>query len=59
MPAASVEATRAACAEHADALRQRILDALPADRNDLLREFVRERVIRVLKLDPAHPPSAQ
>jgi len=30
---------------------------LPADRRDLLRDFVRERVIRVLKLDPAQPPA--
>ena len=47
----------ASAAEQADALRQRILDALPADRHELLREFVRERVIRVLKLDPADPPA--
>jgi acyl transferase domain-containing protein/SAM-dependent methyltransferase len=36
--------------------RQRVLDALPADRLDLIRDFVRERVIQVLRLDPAEPP---
>jgi acyl transferase domain-containing protein/SAM-dependent methyltransferase len=39
-------------------VRQRVLDALPADRHELLREFVRSRVVRVLKLDPANPPGA-
>jgi acyl carrier protein len=48
---------QAMAAEQAEALRQHILDALPADRHELLREFVRERVIRVLKLDPSHPPA--
>jgi acyl transferase domain-containing protein/SAM-dependent methyltransferase len=36
--------------------RQRVLDALPADRLDLIRDFVRERVIQVLRLDRAEPP---
>ncbi|MEW6704986.1 MAG: beta-ketoacyl synthase N-terminal-like domain-containing protein [Pseudomonadota bacterium] len=36
--------------------QRRIADALPADRLDLLRDFVRERVMRILKLDAAHPP---
>jgi SAM-dependent methyltransferase len=43
-------------AEVAAAFRQRVLDSLPADRLELLRDFVRERVVRVLKLDPATPP---
>jgi hypothetical protein len=38
-------------------LRQRVLDALPDDRHELLRDFVRERVVRVLKLDAANPPA--
>lgn len=37
-------------------LRQRIADALPADRLELLRDFVRATVVRVLHLDPANPP---
>jgi len=36
--------------------QQRLADALPADRLDLLRDFVRERVMRILKLDATHPP---
>jgi acyl carrier protein len=40
----------------AAAIRQRLLDTLPADRLELLRDFVRARVVRVLKLDAAQPP---
>ena len=43
-------------AEQTEPLRQRVLDTLPADRLDLMRDFVRERVIQVLRLDPAKPP---
>jgi acyl transferase domain-containing protein/SAM-dependent methyltransferase len=42
--------------EHAGAFTQRVLQALPGDRLELLREFVRERVVRVLRLDAAEPP---
>src|SRR5690606_9343099 len=44
-------------AEQASAMRQRIVEALAADHHALLRDFVRECVIRVLKLDPANPPA--
>jgi acyl transferase domain-containing protein/SAM-dependent methyltransferase len=43
-------------AERTDSFRQRVLDTLPADRLDLMRDFVRERVVQVLRLDPAEPP---
>ena len=43
-------------AEQAAELRQRLMDSLPADRLAMLRDFVRERVVRVLKLDAASPP---
>jgi acyl transferase domain-containing protein/SAM-dependent methyltransferase len=43
-------------AEVAVAFRQRILATLPADRVEMLRDFVRDQVVRVLKLDPATPP---
>jgi acyl transferase domain-containing protein len=56
-PAHASATAKTSAAEQAKALRQRILDALPADRHELLREFVRDRVIRVLKLDPADPPA--
>jgi acyl transferase domain-containing protein len=47
---------RTLAAEQAEALHQRVLDALPDDRHELLGDFVRDRVMRVLKLDRAHPP---
>ena len=52
-------AATAAQASQAQALarREAILAALPDDRHALLREFVRDRVVHVLKLDPAHPPA--
>ena len=40
----------------ASAMRERILTALPGERLDLLRDFVRECVVRVLRRDPADPP---
>ena len=43
-------------AEQTAALRQRVFDAVPADRLALLREFVCDAVVRVLKLDPTEPP---
>jgi hypothetical protein len=42
--------------EPADALRQRVAEALPGERVELLRDFVRERVVRVLRLDRNDPP---
>jgi acyl transferase domain-containing protein/SAM-dependent methyltransferase len=45
-----------ASSEQAASFRQRVLDTLPGDRLELLRDFVRERVVRVLKLDAAEPP---
>jgi acyl transferase domain-containing protein len=39
-----------------EALRARIEDALPAERIDLLRDFVRDRVMRILKLPTDAPP---
>ena len=48
--------TASAPAELAAAFRQRVLDTLPADRQELLRDFVREHVVRVLKLDATEPP---
>ena len=48
--------TTAVPAEVAAAFRQRVVDTLPADRLELLRDFVREHVVRVLKLDATEPP---
>jgi SAM-dependent methyltransferase len=39
-----------------DSFKLRVLKAIPADRLDLMREFVREQVMRVLRLDAAAPP---
>lgn len=50
---APLQATDAAAAS---ATREQILSALPGDRLDLLRDFVRERVVRVLRRDPPDPP---
>ena len=47
-------ATDAAAA--ADAMRDSILTTLPAERIDLLRDFVRQRVVGVLRRDDADPP---
>jgi SAM-dependent methyltransferase len=46
-----------ATVEQSTGFRSRLTDALPADRLDLLRDFVRERVVRILRLDPADPPA--
>jgi SAM-dependent methyltransferase len=51
------EAPRAADA--GAALARRVLEALPAERVELLREFVRERVMRVLRLEADRPPDRQ
>ena len=40
----------------AETFRAQLLAALPADRLDLLRDFVRDRVVRVLKLPADQPP---
>jgi hypothetical protein len=36
-----------------------VIESLPAERLELLREFEREKVIRVLRLDPSQPPDRQ
>ena len=55
---ASQAATPAAQAiDAARVLREKVLETLPADRLELLRDFVRERVVNVLKLDSSEPPS--
>ena len=41
------------------ARRQQILAALPDERLDLLRQFVRDCVVRILKLDPTEVPGRQ
>jgi len=48
--------TRSGPQEAAEALRRRVREALPGERLDLLREFVRDRVVRVLRLDQNEPP---
>jgi hypothetical protein len=40
-------------------LARRVRDALPAERLEILREFVRDKVVRVLRLDPGQPPDRQ
>jgi acyl transferase domain-containing protein/phospholipid N-methyltransferase len=42
---------------NAGTFRQRAIDALPAERSDLLREFVREKVMQILRLDASAPLS--
>jgi acyl transferase domain-containing protein len=54
--AAPVTSAAAETTESAEALRHRIIEALPVDRLGLVRDVVRERVVRVLKLDPADAP---
>ncbi|MBX3611470.1 MAG: acyltransferase domain-containing protein [Hydrogenophaga sp.] len=54
--AADVPAARASAQELAAGFVQRLRDALPAEQEDLLREFVRERVVRVLRLGSDNPP---
>ncbi len=48
---------REAVADRSEALRRQLLESLPADRIDLLRELVREAVMRILRLDPTEPPA--
>jgi hypothetical protein len=54
--AAPQRAAAAAPAELAQAFRQRLLDAMAGERTELMRDFVRERVVRVLRLDAADAP---
>jgi acyl transferase domain-containing protein len=45
-----------AAADRAQALRERVAAALPDERADILRDYVRDQVVRVLRLDPLQPP---
>ena len=60
-PPAAVVRTPAGSApmdgEGSEALREAIERALPGDRLELLRDYVRERVMRVLRLDAGEAPS--
>jgi hypothetical protein len=42
--------------EPADALRQRVREAIAGDRLTILRDLVRDRAMRVLRLDPSDAP---
>jgi acyl transferase domain-containing protein/SAM-dependent methyltransferase len=53
---ASAPSSAANTVEPAAAFRQRLTDALPDDRLEVVRDFVREHVVRVLKLDATEPP---
>ncbi len=59
-PGVQTQAERAsgakAPAEAAVLLRLRLAEILPNEQLDILRDFVRERVVRVLRLDAAEPP---
>jgi acyl transferase domain-containing protein/SAM-dependent methyltransferase len=55
-PAAARAADERQPPDEGAAFRQRILDALPPDRTELLREYVRDRVVRVLRLAPDQVP---
>ena len=55
-PSAAVAGTTPAAAVTAAAFKQRVLEAVADERFDLLRDFVRGEVVRVLKLDAAEPP---
>jgi SAM-dependent methyltransferase len=52
----SMAVPSAVAQEPADAFRLRVAEALPGERVELLRDFVRERVVRVLRLDRNDPP---
>jgi acyl transferase domain-containing protein/phospholipid N-methyltransferase len=52
----AMAAPSAVAQEPADAFRLRLAEALPGERVELLRDFVRERVVRVLRLDRNDPP---
>jgi len=56
LDAAPQRAAAAAPAELAQAFRQRLQDAMAGERTELMRDFVRERVVRVLRLDAAEAP---
>jgi SAM-dependent methyltransferase len=43
--------------ESNDAIRQRLIAALPDERGELLRDIARDAVVRVLRLDPSDAPS--
>ncbi|MBI4997956.1 MAG: methyltransferase [Rhodocyclales bacterium] len=49
--------TAVSSVEQGPALRQRVLDSLPDERLEILRDFVRDRVVAILKLDANEPPS--
>ncbi len=53
---AAVATNAPAATEDSASLRQRLAEALLADRMEMLRDFVRSRVTGILKLDPAEPP---
>jgi acyl transferase domain-containing protein/SAM-dependent methyltransferase len=56
MPAAASTPAATQAAEDASARRGRIDAALPEERADLLRAFVRDQVMRVLRRPPDDPP---
>ena len=45
--------------EHAAAFRTRLATLPESERHDALATFVRDGVVQVLRLDPAHPPGRQ
>ncbi|KRB18226.1 type I polyketide synthase [Rhizobacter sp. Root16D2] len=53
---AAPQRAAAAPAELAQAFRQRLQDAMAGERSELMRDFVRERVVRVLRLDATEAP---
>src|SRR5690606_2434020 len=55
-PGAGTGAAANPAREQAQALLRRVHEALPGERVDILRDFVRDRVVRVLRLDPNTPP---
>ena len=54
--AASGAEAGAVAVEQGAAFKRRLAETLPADRLELLRDFVRDGVVRVLKLAAAEPP---
>jgi acyl transferase domain-containing protein len=55
-PAVAAAPGKTAAREQTEALLRRVREALPGERVDVLREFVRDRVVRVLRLDANTPP---
>ena len=49
-------APRVAVKSESDAFRQRARDALPSERIELMRDFVREKVMGILRLEPSEAP---